>query len=53
MKNLNRAVALANASDRSVKVKDAKSKPEEGRYTLDRRKLYLDSCATYHSFVAK
>ena len=51
MTNLNSAVALANASDRSVKVTVAK--PEELRYTLDRWKLYLDSCATYNSFFAK
>ena len=41
MANLNSAVALANASGRSAKVTVAK--PEEVRYTLDRRKLYLDS----------
>ena len=51
MANLNSAVALANASGRSVKVTLAK--PKEARYTLDRWKLYLDSCATYNSFFAK
>ena len=51
MKNLNVAVSLANASGRSAKT--AIKKPEENRYTLDRWKLYLDSCATYHSFFAK
>ena len=51
MANLNSTVALANASDRSVKVTVAK--PKEARYTLDRWKLYLDSCAPYNSFFAK
>ena len=51
MANLNSAVVLANASDRSAKVTVAK--PEEARYTLDRRKLYLDSCITYHYFFTK
>ena len=51
MKNLNSTITLANASDRSAK--DVTKKPEENRYTLDRWKLYLGSCATYHSFFAK
>jgi hypothetical protein len=51
MKNLNVAVSLANASGRSAKA--TTEKPKEDRYTLDRWKLYLDSCATYHSFFAK
>merc|ERR1712086_954464 len=51
MANLNSAVALANASGRSAKV--AVAKLTEVRYTLDRWKLYLDSCATYNSFFAK
>ena len=51
MANLNSVVALANASGRSAKVTVAK--PEEARYTLDRWKLYLDSCATYNSIFAK
>ena len=37
MKNLNSAITLANASNSSAK--DATTKPEEGRYTLDRWKL--------------
>ena len=51
MKHLDSAVALANASSRSAKV--APKKSIDVRYTLDRWKLYLDSCATYHSFIAK
>ena len=51
MKNLNSAVALASATSKSAKTNT--EKPEENRYTLDRWKLYLDSCATYHSFFAK
>ena len=48
MKNLNSAVALANASSRNAKA--APKKSEDDRYTLDRWKLYLDSYATYQSF---
>ena len=51
MKNLNSAVRLPNASSRSVKA--APNKSGDNMYTLDRRKLYLDSCAAYHSFFAK
>ena len=42
---------LTNASNRSAKTANKKFK--DNRYTLDRWKLYLDSCATYHSFLAK
>ena len=51
MRNLNSAVALASATIRSAKT--TIEKPEDNRYTLDRWKLYLDSCTTYHSFFAK
>ena len=51
MKNLNSAVALTSATSKSAKT--TIEKPEDNRYTLDRWKLYLDSCATYHSLLAK
>ena len=51
MKNMTYLVALANAISRSAKT--AFKKSEDNRYTLDRWKLYLDSCATYHYFFAK
>ncbi len=51
MRNLNSAVALASATSKSTKT--TPKKPEDNRYTLDRSKLYLDCCATYHSFFAK
>ena len=51
MKNFNSAVALASANNKSVKTTPKKS--ENNRYTLGRWKLYLHSCATYHSFFAK
>ena len=48
MKSLNSVVALANTGSRSVMATSNIS--EDNRYTLDGWKLYLDSCATYHSF---
>ena len=51
MKNLNLVVALANANGSSAKAVPKKSK--DNRYTVDRWKLYLGSCATYHSFFVK
>ena len=51
MKIMNLAVVLANVSSRGAKT--AVKKSEDDRYTLDLRKLYLDSCATYHYFFAK
>ena len=50
-KNLHLVVALASANSKSVKAIPDKS--EDNRYTLDRRELYLNSCATYHSFFTK
>ena len=44
MKNINSAVALASATSKSTKTTIAK--PEDNRYTLDRWKLYIDSCVT-------
>ena len=51
MTNLNSAVALANTNSKSAKTTHKTS--EANRYTLDRWKLYLNSCAPYHSFSAK
>ena len=48
---MNLAVALPNAGSRSGKTTIKKS--EDDRYTLDRRKMYLNSCTTCHSFFAK
>ena len=42
---------MANASGKSVKTAINKSK--DNRYIVDRWKLYLDSCATYHSFFVE
>ena len=50
-RNLTSVVALASPNNKSAKT--VITKPEDNRYTLDRWKLYLDSCATYHSFFAK
>ena len=50
-KNLNPAVALASANNKSAKTTPRES--EDIRYTLDRWKLYIDSCATYQSFFVK
>ena len=51
MKNLDLTVALASATSKSAKATLKKS--EDNKYMLDRWKLYLDSCVTYHSFFAK
>ena len=45
------AVALVIATSKSAKTTIVK--PEDDRYTLDRWKLYLDICATYHYFFTK
>ena len=51
MTNLNSAVALASTAGKSAKT--TIEKPEDDRYILDRWKLYLEICATYHYFSAK
>ena len=51
MKIMNLAVVLANVSSRGAKT--AVKKSEDDRYNLYRLKLYLNSCANYHSFLAK
>ena len=50
-KNTNAAVTLANDSSRSAKTKIETFKND--RYTLERWKLYLESCATYHPCFTK
>ena len=50
-KNLDSEVVLANISSKSLKA--APKNSEDDRYTLDRWKLYLDICATYHYFFTK
>ena len=44
MKNLLLTVVLVRANNKSAQA--TPNKPEDNRYTLDRWKLYLDSCAT-------
>ena len=48
---MNYSGSLTNTS--SINANTAIKRSEDDRYTLDRWKLYLDSCAIYHSFFAK